>query len=76
MGTIFQRALRPSHNLAPGFSGGLLTWPSSLLAVWGHWFERSRQRAALAALDEERLRDIGIDRVSAAREAAKPFWRA
>lgn len=47
-------------------------------AAWelvASWIERARQRQALAALDEAMLRDIGITRVEAAREAGKPFWR-
>jgi uncharacterized protein YjiS (DUF1127 family) len=39
------------------------------------WIERSRQRKALATLDDQMLRDIGITRVEAARESDKPFWR-
>ena len=50
------------------------------LHVWGSvirmWFERSRQRRALAELDDRLLRDIGITRAQAGREAAKPFWSA
>lgn len=38
------------------------------------WYERSRQRRALARLDDRLLRDIGIDRVSAMEEISKPFW--
>ena len=37
--------------------------------------ERSAQRRALAALDDDRLRDIGRSRAEAQAEAAKPFWR-
>ena len=40
-----------------------------------NWIERTRQRRALASLDEAMLRDIGITRVEAARESEKPFWR-
>jgi uncharacterized protein YjiS (DUF1127 family) len=29
----------------------------------------------LQELDERLLRDIGIDRIEAMREAARPFWR-
>lgn len=36
---------------------------------------RSRQRRALSRLDEDRLRDIGVNRYDAMREAKKPFWR-
>jgi len=39
------------------------------------WYERSRQRRRLAQLDGRLLRDIGIDRVAAVKEASKPFWR-
>lgn len=39
------------------------------------WPERYRQRARLRELDADRLRDIGIDRTDALREARKPFWR-
>ncbi len=40
------------------------------------WQERAAQRAHLAGLDDHILKDIGIGRAEAAREAAKPFWRA
>ena len=36
---------------------------------------RIRERRALAAMDERLLRDIGINRLDAARECAKPFWQ-
>jgi uncharacterized protein YjiS (DUF1127 family) len=41
----------------------------------GRWIERTRQRQALAELDDHMLRDIGVTRVEAARECRKPFWR-
>lgn len=37
--------------------------------------DRSRQRRALGRLDDHLLRDIGISRAAAAREARQPFWR-
>ena len=37
--------------------------------------ERRRQRRALAQLDERLLRDIGLSRMQAAAERAKPFWK-
>jgi uncharacterized protein YjiS (DUF1127 family) len=40
------------------------------------WHERARQRHALAQLSDEHLRDIGISRSDARREACQPFWRA
>lgn len=39
------------------------------------WYDRQRQRRQLIALDDHLLRDIGIDRISALKEASKPFWR-
>lgn len=54
-------------------SGRLFLSSPSILKLW---YERSRQRRRLARLDERLLRDIGIDRVTAMREASKPFWQA
>lgn len=45
---------------------------ASLLSTW---IERVRQRHALAGLEDQMLRDIGITRVDAARECEKPFWK-
>ncbi len=39
------------------------------------WFQRARQRRALAELDDRQLDDIGISREQAQREAAKRFWQ-
>ena len=35
-----------------------------------------RQRARLARLDEDQLRDIGLTRAEADAEANRPFWDA
>ena len=40
------------------------------------WRERARQRRALTSLDDHLLRDVGLSRAEAVREARKPFWRA
>jgi uncharacterized protein YjiS (DUF1127 family) len=39
------------------------------------WFERRRQRRVLLELSEAMLKDIGLSRGDALREASKPFWR-
>ena len=52
----------------------LMTSPSWLQVI-GAWYERSRQRLALANLDDRLLDDIGVTFPEAAREVAKPFWR-
>lgn len=48
----------------------------AMIALLMHWQERAEQRHALAELDDRLLRDIGLDRVAAAHEARKPFWKA
>jgi uncharacterized protein YjiS (DUF1127 family) len=39
------------------------------------WYDRSRERRALLALDDHLLRDIGLNRADVWREGRKPFWR-
>jgi uncharacterized protein YjiS (DUF1127 family) len=39
------------------------------------WWRRARTRRELAELDDRILADLGLDRVEARREAAKPFWQ-
>ena len=40
-----------------------------------YWRERARQRRRLMQLPDDRLRDIGISRLDAIREAQKSFWQ-
>jgi hypothetical protein len=42
----------------------------------GGCLDRGSQRRALSELDDHLLRDIGITRLQALREAGKPIWRA
>ena len=55
-------------------SAGRATW-QTLVAWLQAAHARRCQRVALAALDDNALRDIGLSRHQAEREAAKPFWR-
>ena len=48
---------------------------AAAFALFARWSERVRQRQALTELDDHMLRDIGVTRVEALRECAKPFWR-
>jgi uncharacterized protein YjiS (DUF1127 family) len=45
------------------------------MRVIGLWLQRRRSRRVLAGCDDRLLRDVGITRAQAAREAARPFWR-
>lgn len=49
---------------------------SSLLSRIGMAFAVSRQRRALAQLDDAMLEDIGLTRSEAHREAERPAWDA
>jgi uncharacterized protein YjiS (DUF1127 family) len=38
------------------------------------WQELAEQRRALATMDDYMLKDIGLSRADARREALRPFW--
>ncbi len=38
------------------------------------WSEIARQRRELLRLDDKLLKDIGLSRADAEREASRPFW--
>ena len=52
-------------------------WRAALATVGASlrtWRHRARGRRALEALSDHELRDIGLTRAHACREAQKPFW--
>ncbi|MGE0121105.1 MAG: DUF1127 domain-containing protein [Dongiaceae bacterium] len=49
---------------------------ANVLDTLSLWRRRFVERRAIAVLDERLLRDIGMAREVAEREAAKPFWEA
>lgn len=53
-----------------GLSWGLRFW-----RWYARCLARSRERRALAQLDDRALKDMGITRKQANAEAAKPFWK-
>ena len=84
--SIFRNVAMPHSLLSPSFSDTSEAFGQSLRRMivralangWRKawfWHSRTRQRRALSALDARLLDDIGIDRRSARREAAKGFWR-
>lgn len=52
-----------------------LFWGTRFLRWYARCSELSRQRQALAQLDDHDLKDIGVTREQANAEAAKPFWK-
>jgi uncharacterized protein YjiS (DUF1127 family) len=67
------------HESARGEASAHQSYSSSgWLHTLSFWIDRSRQRSQLgelAELNDDLLRDIGVTREEALREAAKPFWR-
>lgn len=53
---------------------GLANAARRVIAVVKLWRQRARGRAALAALDDHMLNDIGLSRADVTREINKPFW--
>jgi uncharacterized protein YjiS (DUF1127 family) len=51
--------------------------PSVRPRLWLSWLERRDERIALREIAEDPhlLKDLGLSRDEALREAAKPFWR-
>jgi uncharacterized protein YjiS (DUF1127 family) len=70
------RHRRNTHAWGLSWHRGKLTrhGGAAVRMIW-FWIERSRQRRALAELDDRLLRDIGLTRDEARRECANPFWR-
>ena len=61
-------ASRRDDAVRPAWAARFLCWCAWCLA-------KSRQRQALAQLDDRLLKDIGKTRQQAIDEAAKPFWK-
>ncbi|MEL6234031.1 MAG: DUF1127 domain-containing protein [Pseudomonadota bacterium] len=49
-------------------------WRRHRLPLLLRWLQRARSRADLAALEDHMLKDIGLTREAAQREARRPFW--
>lgn len=47
---------------------------SSALAQLRRWRQLSHDRAEMARMSDERLRDIGLSRADVMKEATRPFW--
>jgi uncharacterized protein YjiS (DUF1127 family) len=50
---------------------GALSW---VILTLLRWQELARQRRALGALSDHMLKDFGLTRADALREAGRPFW--
>jgi uncharacterized protein YjiS (DUF1127 family) len=63
--TAFERRTATAR---PGFAASLM----HLVALW---LRRSRTRPRLWTLSDHELRDLGLERGTADREALRPFWK-
>jgi uncharacterized protein YjiS (DUF1127 family) len=52
----------------------LLALPLRFAALCAVWLARWEQRRALEDMTDDQLRDLGLSRVQAGAEAARPFW--
>ncbi|MDE5451703.1 DUF1127 domain-containing protein [Bradyrhizobium sp. CSA112] len=66
---------KEAANGAAASSHHRLEWGLRFLNWCVRCSERSRQRQALAELDDHHLKDIGKTRPEAMAEASKPFWK-
>lgn len=70
---LARRSAGPGY---PAHARGSLSPVGRLLALALTWQERTRQRQALARMDDRMLKDIGLSRADVFLEARKPFWQA
>lgn len=47
---------------------------STAQAQLSRWRQLSKDRAELARLSDDRLRDIGLSRADVLKESSRPFW--
>ncbi len=64
------------RGVTPDAGSAAYSLPVRILDRLLLWQARAFQRQALASLDDHLLKDIGVSRSEADREAGKPFWRA
>ena len=69
-----KRTLYQPTTTIPG--PGRLPVGQAIRAALREAWRRHRSRTLLASLDDHMLKDIGLTRADAEREAQKPFWTA
>jgi uncharacterized protein YjiS (DUF1127 family) len=73
---VQQEAPAPCDRPLPGVAQRRATGRlERLLATLRLWRRRAKESEQLSELSDRALRDLGISRSEAWREARKPFWR-
>ena len=67
---------REAPDVQQGLWPAIRPWAAAALDRLLGWHELARQGRALLALNDRMLKDIGITRADAEREASRPFWGA
>lgn len=67
LGILRRETMRPRRRVAAIAAPG---WLDVVKAAW----RRRRSRMLLAQFDDRMLKDIGLTRADAQREANRPFW--
>jgi uncharacterized protein YjiS (DUF1127 family) len=62
-------------RIAPGLRQAARSWAANAVIRLMRWHETARERRALLALSDHMLKDIGITRAEAEREASRRFWQ-
>jgi uncharacterized protein YjiS (DUF1127 family) len=66
----------PATATAERLGNAIHQWLETNDQLLRQWQERADGRRRLKTLSDRELADIGIDRIDAMQEAAKPFWEA
>lgn len=77
MAQTFDQAagIPPLRSGAPAGAEQMRRRIGGIVGTISLWVERSKQRHALAELDDHLLQDVGLSPGAARREATKPFWK-
>jgi len=75
MSTLHQRRAAPRRFSWPQAGGRVAILVAGVAAMLAEWRRRARARAELGRMSDRELRDLGVTRAEAEREALRPFWR-
>ncbi len=75
---------QPGRHVVPlPRRGGASTAVARARALWRHWHgrlllwqRRAATRRTMLLMSDHILKDVGLSRLDALREAEKPFWRS
>lgn len=66
---------KPASDARP-WTATVRHWSGTAFDRLAQWHDRTNQRRQLSELNDRQLADIGVTRIDACNESAKPFWQA